>query len=142
MARSSRKIISAMRAETMPMPYWLAPCPSMMVILAAVIANYFAPTYPWSLLTMRFLLNEARLFPGMTLFFTFWFPDWHRARIVSGFVVAGHSVSPPVLTYPEPRRIRDRDHVRFVAQQTCLVCGREPCDAHHLRFAQDSALGR
>jgi hypothetical protein len=32
--------------------------------------------------------------------------------------------------------------VRYVAQQACLVCGRQPCDAHHLRFAQDRALGR
>ena len=47
-----------------------------------------------------------------------------------------------VLTHPEPRRIRDRDHVRFVAQQACLICGRKPCDAHHLRFAQGRALGR
>jgi hypothetical protein len=52
------------------------------------------------------------------------------------------SVEKSVLTHPEPRRIRDREHVRFVAQQTCLVCGRKPCDAHHLRFAQNSALGR
>jgi ERF superfamily protein len=50
------------------------------------------------------------------------------------------SVDKSVLTHPEPRRIRDRDHVRFVAQQTCLVCGRQPCDAHHLRFAQNRAL--
>jgi hypothetical protein len=52
------------------------------------------------------------------------------------------SVDKSVLMHPEPRRIRDRDHVRFVAQQTCLVCGRQPCDAHHLRFAQNRALGR
>jgi hypothetical protein len=32
--------------------------------------------------------------------------------------------------------------VRFVAQQACLICGRKPCDAHHLRFAQSRALGR
>jgi hypothetical protein len=51
-------------------------------------------------------------------------------------------VDKSVLIYPEPRRIRDRDHVRFVSQQTCLVCGRRPCDAHHLRFAQNRALGR
>jgi hypothetical protein len=50
------------------------------------------------------------------------------------------SVDKSVLTHPEPRRVRDRDHVRFVAQQTCLVCGRQPCDAHHLRFAQNRAL--
>jgi hypothetical protein len=47
-----------------------------------------------------------------------------------------------VLLHPEPRRMRDREHVRFVSQQTCLVCGRRPCDAHHLRFAQNRALGR
>jgi hypothetical protein len=52
------------------------------------------------------------------------------------------SVDKSTLTYPEPRRIRGRDHVRFVAQQTCLVCGRRPCDAHHLRFAQGRALSR
>jgi hypothetical protein len=51
-------------------------------------------------------------------------------------------VDKSVLIHPEPRRIRDRDHVRFVARQPCLVCGRQPCDAHHLRFAQTSALGR
>jgi hypothetical protein len=46
------------------------------------------------------------------------------------------------LTLPEPRRIRDKDHVKFVATQPCLICGRRPCDAHHLRFAQHPALGR
>jgi hypothetical protein len=47
-----------------------------------------------------------------------------------------------VLAIPEPRRIRDRDHVRSVAKQPCLICGRQPSDAHHLRFAQARALGR
>ena len=54
----------------------------------------------------------------------------------------GKSVDKSVLSHPEPRRIRDRDHVRFVAQQACLICGRKPSDAHHLRFAQSRALGR
>jgi ERF superfamily len=54
----------------------------------------------------------------------------------------GRSVDKSVLPHPEPRRIRDRDHVRFVAQQACLICGRKPSDAHHLRFAQNRALGR
>jgi hypothetical protein len=47
-----------------------------------------------------------------------------------------------VLALPEPRRIRDRDHVKYVATQACLICGRCPSDAHHLRFAQSRALGR
>jgi ERF superfamily len=46
------------------------------------------------------------------------------------------------LPYPEPRRIRDRDHVRFVAKQPCLICARRPADPHHLRFVQHRALGR
>jgi hypothetical protein len=46
------------------------------------------------------------------------------------------------LALPEPRRVRDRDHVRYVAQQSCLICGRRPSDAHHLRFAQNRALSR
>jgi ERF superfamily len=47
-----------------------------------------------------------------------------------------------ILTFPEPRRIRDREHVKSVARHPCLVCGRRPADAHHLRFAQNPALGR
>jgi len=46
------------------------------------------------------------------------------------------------LAIPEPRRLRDKAHVRFVSQQPCLACGRRPADAHHLRFAQSPALGR
>jgi hypothetical protein len=46
------------------------------------------------------------------------------------------------LALPEPRRIRDRDHVRYLAKQPCLICGRQPSDPHHLRFAQNRALGR
>jgi hypothetical protein len=47
-----------------------------------------------------------------------------------------------MLALSEPRRVRDRGHVRYVAKQPCLVCGRQPSDAHHLRFAQSRALGR
>jgi hypothetical protein len=52
------------------------------------------------------------------------------------------SIDKSHLPYPEPRRIRDRDHVRFVAEQPCLICGRRPADSHHLRFLQHRALGR
>ena len=55
---------------------------------------------------------------------------------------ASKTIDKSVLALPEPRRIRDRDHVRLVAKQPCLICGRMPSDAHHLRFAQSRALGR
>ena len=46
------------------------------------------------------------------------------------------------LTISEPRRHRDKAHLKFVTSQPCLVCGRSPADAHHLRFTQPRALGR
>jgi hypothetical protein len=50
-------------------------------------------------------------------------------------------INKSVLVLPEPRRIRDRDHIRHVIKQPCLICGRRPSDPHHLRFAQSRALG-
>jgi hypothetical protein len=47
-----------------------------------------------------------------------------------------------VLHIAMPRRYRNKDHLRFVAQQPCLLCGRKPSDPHHLRFVQPRALGR
>ena len=46
------------------------------------------------------------------------------------------------LTISEPRRHRDKAHLKFVASQPCLVCGRSPADPHHLRFTQPRAMGR
>jgi ERF superfamily len=47
-----------------------------------------------------------------------------------------------VLPIAAPRRYRNRDHLRYIAQQACLVCGRKPSDPHHLRHVQPRALGR
>jgi hypothetical protein len=47
-----------------------------------------------------------------------------------------------LLQLPEARRVRDREHVKLVAQRACLICGRHPADAHHLRFAQNRAMAR
>jgi hypothetical protein len=51
-------------------------------------------------------------------------------------------VDKSLLALPEPRRFRDKTHCKFVSKQPCLMCGRQPADAHHLRFAQHRALGR
>jgi hypothetical protein len=45
------------------------------------------------------------------------------------------------LTIGEPKRLRDKAHLKFVAAKPCLVCGRQPSDPHHLRFAQPRAIG-
>ena len=44
------------------------------------------------------------------------------------------------LTIAEPKRLRDKAHLKFVASQPCIVCGRQPSDPHHLRFAQPRAI--
>jgi hypothetical protein len=47
-----------------------------------------------------------------------------------------------ILTISKPVRERDRNHLRFVSTQPCLVCGRTPSDAHHIKFAGQRAMGR
>ncbi len=46
------------------------------------------------------------------------------------------------LALPAPKRIRDEPHLKFIASLPCLVCGRTPSQAHHLRFAQPRAMGK
>lgn len=51
-------------------------------------------------------------------------------------------VDKSALHLSEPKRIRSKEHLRHVAKQPCLVCGRNPSQAHHLRFAQPRAMAR
>ena len=53
----------------------------------------------------------------------------------------GRRIDKSRLTHGEPRRIRDKEHLGFVAAQACLACGKRPTDAHNVRFAQPRALG-
>ncbi|MEH2568850.1 ERF family protein [Bradyrhizobium sp. AZCC 2289] len=59
-------------------------------------------------------------------------------------VVGATSQAPTQLVTPisKPLRLRDRNHLKFVSTQPCLACGRSPSDAHHLKFAQQRAMGR
>jgi hypothetical protein len=52
------------------------------------------------------------------------------------------TVDRSTLTIGHAPRRRNKAHLKFVAAQPCLLCGRRPSDAHHLRFAQVKALGR
>jgi ERF superfamily len=45
-----------------------------------------------------------------------------------------------VIYKPVPER--DRDHLKFVVSQPCLICGRTPSDPHHIKFAEQRAMGR
>jgi hypothetical protein len=55
--------------------------------------------------------------------------------------LAAGRIDKSVLTIAEPKRLRDKVHLKFVASQPCLICGRQPSDPHHLRFAQPRAIG-
>ena len=55
--------------------------------------------------------------------------------------IAPARIDKSLLAVAEPRRYRNKEHLRFVAQQACVVCGRNPSDPHHLRFMQPRALG-
>ena len=59
----------------------------------------------------------------------------------SGSDLLPDRIDKSVLTIAEPKRLRDKAHLRFVASQPCLICGRQPSDPHHLRFAQPRAIG-
>src|SRR5207248_28833 len=48
-------------------------------------------------------------------------------------LAAPQAIDKSELAFPEPRRARDKAHLRFVAKQPCVVCGRQPCDPHHLK---------
>jgi hypothetical protein len=47
-----------------------------------------------------------------------------------------------MLAVSAQRRYRNKEHLRYVTLQPCLLCARKPSDAHHLRFVQPRALGR
>ena len=71
-------------------------------------------------------------------------PPLARARADPNTSLADGSggIDKGALAFPEPRRIRDKEHLQFVGKQPCLICGRSPADPHHLRFSQARALGR
>ena len=61
--------------------------------------------------------------------------------LANGAMTSGR-IEKAALAFPEPHRVRDKDHLRFVAAQPCLLCSATPSDAHHLRFAQPRAMSR
>ena len=75
----------------------------------------------------------------------------HLRSAPRGSLPSKNQKAPPPQTDPgdqavsvigKPVRERDRDHLKFVASQPCLVCGRTPSDAHHIKFAEHRAMGR
>jgi DNA recombination protein Rad52 len=55
--------------------------------------------------------------------------------------VARRTIDKSALTISEPKRIRCKEHLRYVASQPCVNCGRSPSHAHYVRYAQRRGLG-
>jgi Rad52/22 family double-strand break repair protein len=54
---------------------------------------------------------------------------------------AAAKIDKSVLTIGQTKRIRCKEHLRYVASQPCAICGRTPSHAHHVRYAQPRGLG-
>ena len=69
-------------------------------------------------------------------------PAQHEASLIPAEPALSQTrIDKSTLTISEPKRLRDKGHLKFVASQPCLVCGRQPSDPHHLQFAQPRAIG-
>ena len=60
-------------------------------------------------------------------------------EVENGFAAAGEKT---VVSFGFARRLRDKTHLQHVRRQSCLICGGQSSDAHHLTFAQSRAMGR
>src|SRR3954471_11572538 len=61
-----------------------------MITWGIVSGSFAFVNGPVSFFILRFLLGlaEAGFFPGMILYFTYWFPPYYRARVIAGFMAA------------------------------------------------------
>jgi DNA recombination protein Rad52 len=55
-------------------------------------------------------------------------------------MVSQNGIDKSALPIGEPKRHRSKEHLKFVASQSCLICGRTPSHAHHIRYAQAKGL--
>ena len=73
-------------------------------------------------------------------------PDWPHIRPLDEAERLNgehrERIDKSLLALSEPRRERNLGHLAFVASRPCLICGRNRAHAHHLKFAQPTALGR
>jgi hypothetical protein len=53
---------------------------------------------------------------------------------------AAQKIDKSALAIAEPRRVRSKEHLRYVASQPCAICGRSPSHPHHVRYAQTRGL--
>jgi hypothetical protein len=59
----------------------------------------------------------------------------------SGSLKPREAIDKSQLTHGEIKRHRSKEHLRHVARKPCLICGRTPAQAHHIRYAQPRGVG-
>jgi ACS family tartrate transporter-like MFS transporter len=108
---------------------WIARIMITWGILSAATA--FA-TGSQSFAVIRFFLGlaEAGFFPGLILYFTFWFPHYHHARIMSGFLVglpiavaAGAPMSTAILSLDGWLGLRGWQHMFIIEAIPTIIIG-------------------
>jgi ACS family tartrate transporter-like MFS transporter len=108
---------------------WIARIMITWGLLAAATA--FA-TGSESFAVIRFLLGlaEAGFFPGLILYFTYWFPHYHHARIMSGFLVglpiavaAGAPISTAILSLDGWLGLRGWQHMYILEGIPTVLIG-------------------
>lgn len=68
-------------------------------------------------------------------------PEQPEKQGVNGREPGGDTDLPAAIE-PSPKRLRNKDHLKHVASQPCVICGRHESHAHHVRLAQPRAMGR
>jgi DNA recombination protein Rad52 len=100
-----------------------------------------APGFAPNLVTHLKSCAVALVKPGDTPIEEHLRPGTASAAQASQRIKQRPKIDKSMLAIGEPQRIRSRTHLRFVARQPCLICGRTPSHAHHVRYAQSRGLG-
>ena len=74
-------LLSAATAYVAEISSWLRT-----ISFLAPVAEHIDPTSTFAVVRFLLGLAEAGFFPGLILYFTYWFPSYHHARIVSAFL--------------------------------------------------------
>ena len=108
---------------------WIARIAISWGIMAGATAFVTGPT---SFAAVRFLLGlaEAGFFPGIILYFTYWFPAKHHARIISGFMMAlpaavavGSPISTAMLSLDGLYGLHGWQYMYILEALPTIVCG-------------------
>jgi ACS family tartrate transporter-like MFS transporter len=108
---------------------WIARIMITWGLLAAATA-FTAGVESFAIIRFFLGLAEAGFFPGLILYFTYWFPHYHHARIISGFLVglpiavaAGAPISTAILSLDGWLGLRGWQHMYILEGIPTVLIG-------------------